>query len=73
MLISSSILRRHDRLVEVDEHVRRAEVAVVLRDLVLEDQVVAEGVPGELRDEAVVLVEIARAWWVKIRSGETVP
>src|SRR6266850_7473592 len=42
------------RRVERDEKVRRAEVGVVLRDLVFEDQVVAEGVPGELRDRAVV-------------------
>ena len=41
-----------------DEDVRRTEVAVVLRDLVLEDQVVAERVPRELADEAVILVEV---------------
>ena len=40
------------------EDVRAAEVAVVLRDLVLEDQVVAERVPGQLADEPVVLVEV---------------
>ena len=46
------------RVVEVDEDVRPAEVAVVLRDLVLEDQVVPPRVPGELADEPVVLVEV---------------
>ena len=45
-------------LVERHEGVRRAHVAVVLRDLVLEDQVVAEGVPGELAAEPVVLVQV---------------
>ena len=35
-----------------------AEVAVVLRDLVLEDQVVAPRVPRELADEPVILVEV---------------
>ena len=34
------------------------EVTVVLRDLVLEDQVVAQRVPGQLADEPVVLVEV---------------
>src|SRR5262249_11591427 len=45
--------------VETDVGVGLAEVALVLRDLVLEDQVVAPGVPGQLRDEAVVLVPVA--------------
>ena len=55
---SSSIFRFDDGLVERDEDVRRAEIAVVLRDLELEDQVVAEGVPGQLGDEPVILVEV---------------
>ena len=46
------------RLVERDEEVGRAEVAVVLRDLVLEDEVVAERVPGELAGQPVVLVQV---------------
>ena len=46
---------------EVNEDVRRAEVAVVLRDLVLEDQVVAERVPRQLRSQAVVLMQIRAA------------
>ena len=51
-------LARHELLAQRHEDVRRAEVAVVLRDLVLEDQVVAEGVPGQLGDEPVVLMAI---------------
>ena len=39
----------------------RAEITVVLRDLVLEDQVVAERVPGQLGDEPVILVEVRAA------------
>ena len=35
-----------------------AEVAVVLGDLVLQHRVVAPGVPGQLRDQAVVLVPV---------------
>ena len=54
-----SIFRSHGLVVEVDEEVRRAQVAVVLRDLVLEDQMVAKRVPGQLRDEAMILVQIA--------------
>src|SRR5205085_1498291 len=47
-----------DRVVGVHEEVRRAEVAVVLRHLVLEDQVVSERVPRQLAQEAVVLVQV---------------
>src|SRR5215467_5757917 len=53
----------HLRLVmgrlERDEQIRRAEVAVVLRDLLFQDEMTAEGVPGELADQPVVLVEVA--------------
>ena len=59
-------LAPRDRLLEVDEDVGRAEVAVVLGDLVLEDQVVAEGVPGQLGDEPVVLVAVV----VGVREDE---
>ena len=45
-------------LLERDENVWRSEIAVVLRDLVLEDEVVAKRVPGELAGEAVILVEV---------------
>src|SRR5262249_36477447 len=47
-----------DGLGEVDEEIRRSQVPLVLGDLVLEDQVVAERVPGELGHQPVVLVEI---------------
>ncbi len=42
----------HDRLGQRHEDVRPAEVAVELRDLVLEDQMVAERVPRQLRMRA---------------------
>src|SRR5262249_60651339 len=44
---------------ERDVEIGRPEVAVVLGDLVLEDEVVAEGVPGQLTGQAVVLMEVA--------------
>ena len=44
-----------------DEDVRRAEVAVVLRDLVLEDGVIAKRVPRQLAGETVILVQVVRA------------
>ena len=47
-----------DLLVEWDENVGRAEIAVVLGDLVLEDQVVAKRVPCELAGEPVILMEV---------------
>ena len=43
------------------EHVRHAEVAVELGNFVFEDQVIAERVPGQLVDDAVVLVQIVPA------------
>src|SRR5262245_21672728 len=45
-------------LVERDEEVRNTEIAVVLGYLVLQNEVISERVPGQLRDQAVVLVEI---------------
>ena len=65
-------MRRAEVVVERDEEVGRAHVPVVLRHLVLEDQVVAERVPGQLASQAVVLVQVAR-WWVKTTSGEKSP
>ena len=56
---SSSVdLLLRDRRGQRHEEVRRPEVAVELRDLVLEDQVVAERVPGQLAGKPVVLVEV---------------
>src|SRR6185503_15479699 len=47
-----------DLVVQVNEQVRRAEVSVELRDLVLEDHVVPKRLPGELRDQPVILMPI---------------
>jgi hypothetical protein len=44
-----------------DEEVRLAEVAFVLGHLVLEDQVAAPGLPGELGEQAVILVAVLQA------------
>ena len=49
----------HVRRVQRHERVRRAEIAVPLRDLVLENRVVPKSVPGELADQSVVLVQVA--------------
>src|SRR6185295_5254117 len=46
------------RFLQRHEDVRRPKVAVILRDLVLEDQMIAKRVPGEIRHEAMILVEI---------------
>ena len=58
VLPDNAELLLHHGLLEWDEDVWRSEIAVVLGDLVLEDEVVAKRVPGELAGEAVVLVEI---------------
>ncbi len=46
------------RLGEGDENRRNTEVAVVLRDLVLEHEVVPERVPRQLAQEPMILVQI---------------
>src|SRR5262245_56516005 len=48
-----------DRGVEGNVEAGRAPGPVVLGDLVLEDEVVAEGVPGQLSEHAVILVRVA--------------
>ena len=58
VLLEQRQLPLHDLRRERHEHVRPPEVAVELRDLVLEDQVVAEGVPRQLAGESVILVEV---------------
>ena len=45
-------------LVDGDESVRRAQIAVVLRHLVFENQVVAKRVPGQLARNPVVLMVV---------------
>ena len=47
-----------DRFVERDEAVGGAEVAVELRDLVLEDQVISEGIPRQVGHDPVILMPI---------------
>src|SRR5271166_6396221 len=46
------------RFFQRNEEVGRAQVAVVLRDLILQDQVAPARVPREVRDQAVVLVPV---------------
>ena len=53
-----STLRSTRTLVERDVGVRPTEIAVALHDLVLEDEMVPEGVVGQVRDEPVVLVPV---------------
>ena len=43
---------------QVAEAVWNAQVAVVFRDLVLQDQVIAERIPGQVRKKAVILVAV---------------
>src|SRR6266536_3390593 len=48
----------NDLVVEMDEEIRGADVTVVLRHFVLDDQMVAERVPRQLADQTVVLMEV---------------
>src|SRR5262245_11114760 len=47
-----------DVLVELDEDVRYPEIAVVFRDFVLENHVVPEGVPGQIREHPMILMTV---------------
>ena len=40
------------------EEIRRAEIAIVLRNFELQNQMVAKRVPGQLRDEGVILMQV---------------
>src|SRR5688572_25110953 len=51
-------LAAHELLVQRDEEVRRSQVTVVFRYLVLEDEMIPEGVPSELAGESMILVQI---------------
>ena len=55
-------------VVQLHKEVRVADVTIVLRDLVLEDEVVAEGVPSEFADQTVILMRAPRQW-VRMTSG----
>src|SRR5450755_2906618 len=46
-------------VLEPDEEVRASKVPVVLGDLEFEDQVIAERIPCELRNQAVILMRVA--------------
>ena len=52
------ILRSDNAAIEGQKAIRRTQIAIVFRDLVLEDQLIAEGVSGQLGDSPVVLMEI---------------
>jgi len=56
MLVEEVDLLVTGRLIEGDEGVRLAEITVVFGNLVLEDQVVTKRVPGELGDDAMILM-----------------
>lgn len=47
-----------NRLTQRDEEVRRAQVCIVFRDFIFQDQVVPKSVPGQIAHHAVVLVQI---------------
>src|SRR5262245_3653954 len=49
-----------DSLAETEENIGRSEVAVVLRELVLEDEVISERVPRQFGREPMVLMAVVR-------------
>jgi len=44
--------------IQADEKVGRTQVTIVLRDLILQNEMVSERVPGELGDQAMILVQV---------------
>ena len=53
-------------LVEVYEYIRGSEITVIFRNLVFENHVISERIPGELRNESMILMEIIP----KVRKDE---
>src|SRR6185295_4126165 len=51
-------LAAQDFLAEFDIEVRLAQIAIPFRNFVFEDELIAEGVPGELTEEPMILVRI---------------
>lgn len=49
------------RFVKVNIEVGRAKIAIILGNLIFPDQVVAEGVPCEIADDPMILVQIVAA------------
>jgi hypothetical protein len=45
-------------LVEWDEKVRLPEISIILRHLVFQDHLIAEGIPCQIGNQAVVLVSV---------------
>jgi hypothetical protein len=46
------------RPIQLDKQVGRSQIAIVLDDLVFEDQVIPESIPGQFGDQPVVLVQV---------------
>ena len=46
------------RVVQVNEEIGGTHIAVPLRDFIFEDEVIPEGIPGQLRHDPMILVEI---------------
>jgi hypothetical protein len=58
MLTQVSHLLGADGFAQRDVQVRLSKIAVVLWDLIFQDEMVAEGVPSEFGNETVVLVQV---------------
>ena len=54
----SSIFRSQQFLGKRHENLGTAQVAIVFEDFILEDQVISEGVPGEVRQDPVILMPV---------------
>ena len=47
-----------DRFIQVDKEVRYAKIAVIFRNFIFQDEVVSKGIPGQLTDQTMILMQI---------------
>ena len=47
-----------DRFIQVDKEVRYAKIAVIFRNFIFQDEVISKGIPGQLTDQTMVLMQI---------------
>jgi hypothetical protein len=47
-----------NRFTQVDEEVRSAEIPIVFRNFIFENEMVPERIPGEFRNQAMILMQV---------------
>ena len=47
-----------DRFIQVDKEVRYAKIAVIFRNFIFQDEMVSKGIPGQLTNQTMILMQI---------------